>query len=111
MDQIVILLGRPLDLPRIGKTGLAGYFNMKLQFNPETAPRMAAGATPASTSPPAELAANDPASPSSFAAVNEQLGLKLEFAERACESSGDRFSQRGHGGLIHNTLASPLGVS
>lgn len=85
MDQIVILLGRLLDRPLIDKTGLPGYFDMRLQFDPATAPRMAPGATPANTSPPPVPAASDPAGPSLFAAVNEQLGLKLELRKEPVE--------------------------
>jgi uncharacterized protein (TIGR03435 family) len=78
MDQIVLLLGRLMDGPVIDKTGLRGYFNVRLQFDPETAPRRALGATPANTPEVTPPAAGDPAGPSLFTALQEQLGLKLE---------------------------------
>src|SRR5579872_3687466 len=43
MDQIVVFLNRLMDRPVIDKTGLAGYFDVKLQFAPESAPRATFG--------------------------------------------------------------------
>ena len=85
MDQIVIILGRLMDRPVIDKTGLTGYFNVRLQFDAETAPRAALGATPANAPPPPPPAASDPAGPSLFIAVQEQLGLKLESRKELVE--------------------------
>jgi uncharacterized protein (TIGR03435 family) len=84
MNQIVILLGRLLDRPLIDKTGLNGYFNVKLQFDPESAPRAAFGAAPASASP-ALAAPSEPAGPSLFTAIQEQLGLKLDLKKEPVE--------------------------
>jgi uncharacterized protein (TIGR03435 family) len=85
MDQIVMLLGRLTDRPVIDKTGLTGYFNVKLQFAPETAGGKAFGAGPAGGSPLAPPTTSDPAGPSIFTAVQEQLGLKLEPAKEPVE--------------------------
>lgn len=85
IDQILIVLGRLMDRPIIDKTGLGGYFDVRLQFDPETAPRAALAAKPADASPPAPPAASVPAGPSLFTAIQEQLGLKLEFRKEPVE--------------------------
>ena len=82
MDQIVVFLNRLMDRPVIDKTGLAGYFNVKLQFAPESAPRTAFGAAPANSLPDAPPATSDP---SIFTAIQEQLGLKLESTKESVE--------------------------
>jgi uncharacterized protein (TIGR03435 family) len=72
MEQFLTVLGRSMDRPVIDKTGIAGPFNAKLQFAPESAPRQLSGAAPDGA------ASTDP---SIFTAVQEQLGLKLEAAQ------------------------------
>jgi uncharacterized protein (TIGR03435 family) len=80
------LTGVPLDMiakiltPYVGrevieKTGLTGYYNVTLKWTPE------AGSTSVAPPglPPGTLPL-DPDAPSLFAAVQEQLGLKLESA-------------------------------
>ncbi len=72
--------GQILDRPVIDKTGATGLFNFRLQFAPDEsmptsfqqggAPNGAAGPLP-----------SDPAGPSIFTAIQEQLGLKLEAAK------------------------------
>lgn len=84
MDQIVTLLNRLMDRPVIDKTSLKGYFNFRLQFDPETAPRTAFGAAPAPTNWSA-LAPPTTGDPSVFTAIQEQLGLKLESAKEPAE--------------------------
>lgn len=81
MDQIVNLLGRILDQPVIDKTGLTGYFNLRLQFDPATAPR-AMGAPPPADVSNAAAPSNDP---SIFTAIQQQLGLKLESTKEPVE--------------------------
>lgn len=83
MDQIVILLNRLMDRPVIDETGLHGYFNLRLQFDPATAPRMAFGAAHANKSPLLPPITGDP---SIFTAIQEQLGLKLEFRRAPIET-------------------------
>lgn len=65
-----------LDRPVIDKTGIVGKFNFRLEFAPSDAnPNLTtAGGDPSSAVAP------DPAAPSIFTAVQEQLGLKLERA-------------------------------
>ncbi len=85
MDQIVTLLGRLTDRPIIDRTSLVGRFNVRLQFDPETAPRTQLGTTPSSPSPSTPLTPSDPAGPSLFTAIQEQLGLKLESRREPVE--------------------------
>lgn len=80
MSQITLLLQRLMDLPVVDRTGLTGYFNVRLQFDPETAPR-----TAASASQPAPLTAGDPAAPPLLTAIQDQLGLKLERRKEPVE--------------------------
>jgi uncharacterized protein (TIGR03435 family) len=65
------LVGRPV----IDKTGLAGLYDFTLKYAPE----LARTAGPLSLLPPGPIApVTDPDAPSLFAALQEQLGLKLE---------------------------------
>jgi uncharacterized protein (TIGR03435 family) len=74
-------LGLELDRPVIDKTGIAGKFDFKLEFAvDQTTP----GATPPEGVGPGGgrgAVASDPAGPSIFTAIQEQLGLKLEPAK------------------------------
>jgi bla regulator protein blaR1 len=78
VNSISGLLGRSI----VDKTELKGYFDVRLQFAPESAPGSsgpvgpAPGGGPPIAGPPA--GASDPAGPSIFTAVQEQLGLRLE---------------------------------
>ena len=85
LDQIVTLLGRLTDHPVVDKTGLTGRFNVKLQFDPESAPRAPLRTAPANASPSTPETAGDPAGPSLFTAIQEQLGLKLELRREPVE--------------------------
>jgi uncharacterized protein (TIGR03435 family) len=63
-----------LDRPVINKTDIPGIFNFRLRFAGGLA--NSAGAPPTSSTSP--TAAADPARPSLFTAIQEQLGLKLD---------------------------------
>jgi uncharacterized protein (TIGR03435 family) len=77
-------LSRQLDLPVVDMTGLTGKYDFTLYFSPEglAGMRLPAGLAP----PPGEGGGEMPAastpdgqsSPSLFAALQEQLGLRLE---------------------------------
>ena len=67
MDQLATTLQSMVGRPVVNRTGLTGAFDMDLQWTPVNDPRAASGS---------DAGAND--SPSIFAAVQEQLGLKLE---------------------------------
>jgi uncharacterized protein (TIGR03435 family) len=73
MEQLVLLLSK-LELGRevVGRTGLTGHYDFKLQFSPTEAMR------PVINGQMQPLSADDAALPSVFTAVQEQLGLKLE---------------------------------
>jgi uncharacterized protein (TIGR03435 family) len=62
-----------LDRPVIDKTGIAGKFNFRVEFAPDEATPFfrSAGVDPAP-------APSEPAGPSIFTALQQQLGLKLE---------------------------------
>jgi uncharacterized protein (TIGR03435 family) len=64
--QIAGLLSAALHAPVTDQTGLAGLYNIDLQYNPDTL---------LSSNPGNE---SDPSLPSFFTAVEEQLGLKLQ---------------------------------
>src|SRR5207249_8357929 len=85
MAGIVDLLARQLDRPVLDQTGLKGNYDFTLDYTPEEGQGMMLppGIPPPAPPPgPAEThaAANPDSSsgPSLFAAVQAQLGLKLE---------------------------------
>ena len=82
MDQIVGLLNRLMNYPVIDKTGLKGYFNVRLQFDPESAPGTVGAPPPLADPNSAPLPSNDP---SIFTAVQQQLGVKLQSAKDAVD--------------------------
>jgi bla regulator protein blaR1 len=81
-DFIKMSLSRRVGRPVINKTGLTGRFDYHLEFAPdETMPGFRDGEL--SGAPGA--AASDPAGPSIFTALQQQLGLKLEPAKGLAE--------------------------
>jgi uncharacterized protein (TIGR03435 family) len=68
MDQIVTYLNRIMDLPVIDKTGVGGFYDIKLRFSPDSTHPLGAPQT-------------DFADPSIFTAMEEQLGLNLRAAK------------------------------
>lgn len=70
MNQLVTLLNRLMDQPVIDETGLSGYFNVDLHFDPASTPRSFGLPRPDSSSPPSP-------DPSIYTALQEQLGLRL----------------------------------
>jgi uncharacterized protein (TIGR03435 family) len=72
MEDLAIILSRQLDRPVLDVTGIKGYFEVKLEWTPEHGPRR-------------EGHGSDPAGPSIFTAVQEQLGLKLEARKAPVE--------------------------
>jgi uncharacterized protein (TIGR03435 family) len=76
LDEFSKNLGRVLDRPIIEKTGIAGLFDLHLEFAPdETTPGLLPGGALHFTDTPA---IDPPGGPSIFTAMQEQLGLKLE---------------------------------
>jgi len=66
LDEFCILQFGRMDRPVINRTGIAGLFDIHLEF------------APGATNP--DDAASDAAGPSIFTALQQQLGLKLEAA-------------------------------
>jgi uncharacterized protein (TIGR03435 family) len=62
MESFARILSRKMELPVVNRTGLEGIFNLKLQWTPEIARSKESAATEG---------------PSIFAAIQEQLGLRL----------------------------------
>jgi uncharacterized protein (TIGR03435 family) len=69
MDRFAATLSQHLDHPVINKTGLEGQYSLSLSWTPEGARPRADGMT----------------GPSIFAAVEEQLGLKLQRGNEETE--------------------------
>jgi bla regulator protein blaR1 len=82
MTQLVNSIGGLLGRSVVDKTELKGYFDVRLQFAPDSASGgfgpvgPVPGGGPPIAGPPA--GASDPTGPSIFTAVQEQLGLRLE---------------------------------
>jgi uncharacterized protein (TIGR03435 family) len=68
MQTFVASLSYEIGRPVMDKTGLTGNYDLKLTWTPD---EMQASAGPSNSAPGADLA------PSVFAAIEEQLGLKL----------------------------------
>jgi len=80
MDNLAGMLSRMLDRPVLDMTELKETYDMKLEWTPderEGGMRMLAG-MPAGDHPPASEGSESSSAPGLFAAVQEQLGLKLE---------------------------------
>jgi len=80
ISNFVIGLSQQLGRPVIDKTGLAGFYDIKLQWTPE----LGQGPVPPAGS---ELTPQSPdaSGPSIFTAIQEQLGLRLESAKGPVE--------------------------
>jgi len=83
MEMLANILSNQLGRPVLDKTGLQGKYDFKLEFTPD--PGQAAGPFgglgPGPDAPPPP----DPNGPSIFAAIQEQLGLRLESTKGAVE--------------------------
>lgn len=65
MDHFAWVLARALNVPVVNQTGLEGNFNFKLEWSPDADKPVKPGEIPADTGP------------SIYAALQEQLGLRL----------------------------------
>lgn len=74
------LLNLILDRPVIDKTGIAGRFDIYLEFSSDQVTPGLLG-----LAPDAPATASDPTGPTIFTAIQEQLGLKLEPAKGPVE--------------------------
>ena len=81
MQQLTTLLANILQRPVIDKTGFADSFDVNLDWTPDqTTPGLMAPDVPRPPVP----SADDPG-PTIFAAIEEQLGLKLRAAKAPVE--------------------------
>jgi uncharacterized protein (TIGR03435 family) len=81
MEMVATVLSNQLGRPVLDKTGLKGKYDFKLEFTPD--PGQAAGpfGGPGPDAPPPP----DPNGPSIFAAIQEQLGLRLDSQKGPAE--------------------------
>lgn len=73
MSQIALALNRAVERPIVDRTNLSGYFNMKIQFSPDTGTSNVLDINP--------VGVGGSPGPSIFTAIQEQLGLRLESAK------------------------------
>jgi bla regulator protein blaR1 len=76
LEALIRAISGQLGRPVIDRTGLTGRYDIKLQWTPDPGQNATAlgGALPPGVEPPP----SDPNGPSIFAALQEQLGLRLE---------------------------------
>jgi uncharacterized protein (TIGR03435 family) len=75
MDRFAEVLSRQMDLPVVNQTGLAGQFDLKLEWTPESGNAARPGADEAATG----------AGVSIFTAIQQQLGLRLRARKAPIE--------------------------
>jgi uncharacterized protein (TIGR03435 family) len=75
MAQLATLLSGRVNRIVVDRTGIAGAFDLDLNWTPDQMPQQPIGAPPPGLPP---LPPIDPNGPSLFTALQEQLGLKLE---------------------------------
>jgi uncharacterized protein (TIGR03435 family) len=86
MVEVAEALSNVLDRPVEDKTGIAGRFDIQLQWSPdEREPGTLKPGTTAPSEDSARPSASDAAGPGIFAALEGQLGLKLEAAKAPVE--------------------------
>jgi uncharacterized protein (TIGR03435 family) len=78
--QLVSALSQLTGRPVLDRTGLSGYFALKLEFAAD-----AGVGSPLGSPPPGPLPAASIDTPSLFAAIQEQLGLKLDARREPIE--------------------------
>ena len=83
IEQLVGVLSSFVGRPVVDKTGLKGYFDLKLEFAAQNGQRPAP-AGPSGT--PEATVSNDTQRPSIFTAIQEQLGLRLEPSRNPVET-------------------------
>ena len=85
IEQLVSVLSSFLGRLVIDRTDLKGYFDLKLEFAPQSTPGNRLGPGTAGGQAVGQPAASDPQGPSIFTAVQEQLGLRLESSRGPIE--------------------------
>jgi len=80
MQMLAVVLSEFVGRPVVDRTGLTGTYDYKVEYTPEAGPTGAPSENAAGADSP------DLAGPSVFAALQEQLGLKLEPARVGTET-------------------------
>ena len=80
IENFIQGLSQQLGRPVINKTGLKGFYDIKLQWTPELGAGFVKPGGPDPDPPPA-----DTSGPSIFTAIQEQLGLRLESTKGPVE--------------------------
>ncbi len=80
--RLTQVLAASLGRPMLDKTGLSGEFDFELTFSPGSVPDLG---WPGNRPSAADQPADDPAKPALFAALEEQLGLKIESTKGPVE--------------------------
>jgi uncharacterized protein (TIGR03435 family) len=81
IQMLVVNLSNQLGRPVLDRTGLAGKYDFKLEWTPDST-RLGLAAVPTGSEGPMPA---EPVYPSLFAALQEQLGLRLESQKAAVE--------------------------
>jgi len=79
------LQSRIVDRPVVDQTGLTDRYDFQLKWTPDSLQAAAAANAPPGAPPPAPPADNADAPPDLFAAIQQQLGLKLEATKAPVE--------------------------
>lgn len=87
LSNLAALLGNMLNRPVYDRTNLTGYFDVQLEYTPDQMPQLPPGATL-----PPGLTLPSPDGPS-LAALQEQLGLKLENTRGPVGCPGHRLGR------------------
>lgn len=85
MITLATLLSRFSGQTVVDMTGLEGVYDLKLEWTPEHATKPASSASSADADAGADTGADADSGPSLFAAVEQQLGLKLEVRKGPVE--------------------------
>jgi uncharacterized protein (TIGR03435 family) len=78
VSQLGPLLSRMLGRTVVDQTGMAGKFDIKLEWTPEETQQMFGGPPPLAGGDAPKSTAPEMAGPSIFTAIQEQMGLRLE---------------------------------
>jgi uncharacterized protein (TIGR03435 family) len=85
LSLLTTQLSNQLGRPVVDRTGLTGNFDYTLSWTPDQMPKGPVVATPPPGAPPFPFPPVDPNGPSIYAALQEQLGIKLESTRGAVD--------------------------
>lgn len=85
MSKLVEVLADMIGRTVVDKTGVSGTFNFQLDFSPDDAASTPKSAPPAAAGPERPIPATNVQAPTIFAALQEQLGLRLQAVKGQVE--------------------------